>query len=29
VTPHPLSEANEVLSALRAGAIVGAATLVP
>ncbi len=29
VTPHPLAEANEVLSALRAGAIVGAAALVP
>jgi len=29
VTPHPLAEANEVLSALRSGAIVGAAALVP
>ena len=29
VTPHPLERANEVLTALRAGAIVGAAALVP
>src|SRR5712675_1922145 len=29
VTPHPLERANEVLGALRAGAIVGAAALVP
>jgi alcohol dehydrogenase, propanol-preferring len=28
-TPHPLSEANQVLSSLRSGQIVGAATLVP
>jgi propanol-preferring alcohol dehydrogenase len=29
VTPHPLTEANEVLAQLRAGKIVGAAALVP
>ncbi len=29
ITPHPLERANEVLTALRAGAIVGAAALVP
>jgi propanol-preferring alcohol dehydrogenase len=29
VSPHPLTEANQVLSALRAGAIVGAASLIP
>ena len=29
VTPHPLERANEVLTALRAGRIVGAAALVP
>ncbi len=29
VTPHPLSEANQVLSSLRAGTIIGAATLIP
>jgi alcohol dehydrogenase, propanol-preferring len=29
VTPHPLTEANHVLSALRSGSIVGAAALVP
>ena len=29
VHPHPLAQANEVLASLRAGAIVGAAALVP
>jgi propanol-preferring alcohol dehydrogenase len=29
VTPHPLPRANDALSALRAGAVVGAAALVP
>jgi propanol-preferring alcohol dehydrogenase len=29
VKPHPLERANEVLAALKAGAIVGAAALVP
>ena len=29
VKPHPLAQANEVLSSLRAGAVVGAAALLP
>jgi len=29
VHPHPLAQANEVLASLRAGAVTGAAALVP